>query len=148
MRPLWAALGWTEEGAVAYGRVVKYQERPKPAGWIDVDDGGPEVYFHPGALAAELTEMLRKGRLVWTRVMAAIQYCPNGKERKSRDVRLLEEGVRPRTSGARLGGRGRLAGGALEDNLRSAAGTVGADAAVDSEGCCGAAHRGAVCPRA
>ena len=59
--PLWMAQQWTAEGDWAYGRVAKYQEQPRGAGWIDADDGGPEVYFNPRALSAELAELLRGG---------------------------------------------------------------------------------------
>ena len=89
--PLWQTMGWTEPGVWCEGRVVTYLEHPSAraksaAGWIAMDDDGPDVYFQPEQLDDALADLLRHQDLVHTRVGVKVQYRRNGKERYTREA--------------------------------------------------------------
>ena len=88
--PVWLLKGWAEPGAWGEGRVDSYVPR-KSAGWIRMDDEGPDVYFRPEHLDATLKDILRDGQIRHTRVSTKVYYRDNGRDRHTREVLFLAE---------------------------------------------------------
>ena len=87
--PLWQTQGWLEPGTWDEGRVVAFRDQPSAgaksaAGWIGMDDGGPDVYFQPKQLDPTLADLLSHDDLLHTRVGVRVFYRDNGHHRYAR----------------------------------------------------------------
>ena len=70
------------------GRVHAYRDDlpgPNPrAGWVLLNDGGPDVYFKPQQLDRTLAQFLDQGELINKRARLTIEYRNNGHERRAK----------------------------------------------------------------
>ena len=87
---LWKRMGWVEPGTFGEGRVESYVPK-KSAGFIRMDDDGPDIYFRPEHLDSTLLNILRDGQIRHTRVSTKVYYRDNGRDRHTREVAFLPE---------------------------------------------------------
>ena len=89
-RALWEFMGWFQPGHPGTGRVDKYVP-DIGAGFIRMDDRGPDVHFKPDHLDSTLMDLLRAEDLIHTRVRVTVLYRPNGRSRYTEGVIFVPE---------------------------------------------------------
>ena len=90
---LWELNDWTQPGLMGNGRVLSFVASHR-AGFISMDDDGPDVHFNPEHLVPPLDALFDKpdgGSLINTKVSAKVLYRANGHDRYTEEVREIAD---------------------------------------------------------